>query len=298
MTLFPRSPFRGARRVIDVSGDGANNRGRPVTLARDEAVAAGAGINGLPILALEPDLDRYYQDFVIGGPGAFVVVARDYETFVEAVLKKLITEIAGIRTQHRRLSAASDGRIARPPALARRPPPGGPRQFEPPRAGHWNYCPAGDVVRRKDGGPRWRRLSPAASSPATTCSWRWTPIPGISSDPRSVRAQVLSVLLVRTPWHKEDSKFQAPKPAVRHASSRRADRAAAAHPDPVESGCALNTARMPIGKPVPTFPTCADPHDRRRQRRGGERLHADTRAAPWHDRLAAFLGYHSGPLLP
>jgi Protein of unknown function (DUF1194) len=107
MTLFPRSPFRGARRVIDVSGDGANNRGRPVTLARDEAVAAGAGINGLPILALEPDLDRYYQDFVIGGPGAFVVVARDYETFGEAILKKLITEIAGIRTQHRRLSAAS-----------------------------------------------------------------------------------------------------------------------------------------------------------------------------------------------
>ena len=94
MTLFPRSPFRGARRVIDVSGDGANNRGRPVTLARDEAVAAGVGINGLPILALEPDLDRYYQDFVIGGPGAFVVVARDYETFGEAILKKLITEIA------------------------------------------------------------------------------------------------------------------------------------------------------------------------------------------------------------
>jgi hypothetical protein len=54
-TLFPRSPFRGSRRVIDVSGDGSNNRGRPVTLARDEAVAAGIGINGLPILALEPD---------------------------------------------------------------------------------------------------------------------------------------------------------------------------------------------------------------------------------------------------
>jgi hypothetical protein len=93
-TLFARSALRGARRVIDVSGDGSNNRGRPVTLARDAAVAAGIGINGLPILALEPDLDRYYQDFVIGGPGAFVVVARDYETFGEAILKKLITEIA------------------------------------------------------------------------------------------------------------------------------------------------------------------------------------------------------------
>ncbi len=94
MALFPRSPFRGGRRVIDVSGDGSNNRGRPVTLARDEAIAAGIGINGLPILALEPDLDRYYQDNVIGGPGAFVVVARDYEMFGEAILKKLITEIA------------------------------------------------------------------------------------------------------------------------------------------------------------------------------------------------------------
>jgi hypothetical protein len=94
MTLFPRNPFRGGRRVVDISGDGSNNRGRPVTLARDQAIAAGIGINGLPILALEPDLDRYYQDNVIGGPGAFVVVARDYETFGEAILKKLITEIA------------------------------------------------------------------------------------------------------------------------------------------------------------------------------------------------------------
>jgi hypothetical protein len=94
MTLFPKSPFRALRRVIDVSGDGSNNRGRPVTLARDEAVAAGVGINGLPILALEPDLDRYYYDSVIGGPGAFVVPAKDYETFGEAILKKLITEIA------------------------------------------------------------------------------------------------------------------------------------------------------------------------------------------------------------
>jgi hypothetical protein len=94
MTLFPKSPFRAPRRVIDVSGDGSNNRGRPVTLARDEAVAAGAGINGLPILALEPNLERYYRDSVIGGPGAFVVAAKDFETFGEAILKKLVAEIA------------------------------------------------------------------------------------------------------------------------------------------------------------------------------------------------------------
>jgi hypothetical protein len=96
-TLFAKSPFRASRRVIDVSGDGSNNRGRAVHLARDEAVAAGVGINGLPILALEPDLDRYYYDHVIGGPGAFVVAAQAYETFADAILKKLITEIAANR---------------------------------------------------------------------------------------------------------------------------------------------------------------------------------------------------------
>jgi Protein of unknown function (DUF1194) len=105
MTLFPKSPFRAPRRVIDISGDGSNNRGRPVTLARDEAVADGVGINGLPILALEPDLDRYYRDSVIGGPGAFVVAAKDYETFGEAILKKLITEIAASDRQRVRLGA-------------------------------------------------------------------------------------------------------------------------------------------------------------------------------------------------
>jgi hypothetical protein len=93
-SLFRESPFRTIRRVIDVSGDGSNNRGRPANLARDEAVAAGIGINGLPILALEPDLDRYYYENVIGGPGAFVVAAQSYETFADAILKKLITEIA------------------------------------------------------------------------------------------------------------------------------------------------------------------------------------------------------------
>ena len=94
VTLMSESPYRATRRVIDVSGDGANNRGRLVNLARDEAVAANIGINGLPILALEPDLDDYYERNVIGGPGAFVIAAKSYEAFAEAILKKLITEIA------------------------------------------------------------------------------------------------------------------------------------------------------------------------------------------------------------
>jgi hypothetical protein len=92
--LLAASPFLGIRRVIDISGDGANNRGRSITLARDEAVRDAISINGLPILALEPDLDRYYYDNVIGGPGAFMVPARNYDTFADAILKKLITEIA------------------------------------------------------------------------------------------------------------------------------------------------------------------------------------------------------------
>jgi hypothetical protein len=93
-TLFPVSGVTSPRRVIDVSGDGSNNRGRPAAEARDDAVADGIGINGLPILALEPWLDQYYVSDVIGGPGAFVVPAQSYETFAEAVLKKLVTEIA------------------------------------------------------------------------------------------------------------------------------------------------------------------------------------------------------------
>jgi hypothetical protein len=95
MTLFPRTTLKGARRVIDVSGDGANNRGRSVENARDDAVRAGATINGLPILAVEPGLDKHYLEEVIGGPGAFMVAAQSYETFAEAILKKLIIEIAG-----------------------------------------------------------------------------------------------------------------------------------------------------------------------------------------------------------
>jgi hypothetical protein len=88
------SPFRATRRIIDISGDGSNNSGRSVTQARDEAVADGIGINGLPILTVEPGLDHYYYDNVIGGPGAFMIPAENYDTFADAILKKLINEIA------------------------------------------------------------------------------------------------------------------------------------------------------------------------------------------------------------
>ncbi len=102
--LFDHNGFEGFRRVIDISGDGYNNRGRPVEWARDEAVAAGITINGLPIVNDRPnpwgsrppvDLDRYYEQRVIGGPGAFIVVAEDYVAFARAILSKLLLEIAG-----------------------------------------------------------------------------------------------------------------------------------------------------------------------------------------------------------
>ena len=105
--LLAQCPWHPLRRVIDVSGDGSNNSGRPVRDARDEAVHDGVGINGLPILSLEPFLDRYYYDNVIGGPGAFVIPAENYDTFASAILKKLITEIADNRDESRR-SIASD----------------------------------------------------------------------------------------------------------------------------------------------------------------------------------------------
>jgi hypothetical protein len=111
VALFAASGFASPRRIIDVSGDGANNRGRPAAAARDDALRAGIGINGLPILALEPDLQRYYLDNVIGGPGAFVVVAETYDSFAAAVLKKLVAEVAagGIEVAGCRQAASGRG---------------------------------------------------------------------------------------------------------------------------------------------------------------------------------------------
>ena len=96
------APFEGTRRVIDVSGDGVNNSGRPAEAARDEAVAQGIVINGLPIINDRPTfgrmpaipLDQYFQQNVIGGPGAFMIVAEDFDAFGTAVRRKLIREIA------------------------------------------------------------------------------------------------------------------------------------------------------------------------------------------------------------
>jgi hypothetical protein len=94
--LLSDLPVQTTRRVIDVSGDGRNNTGPPPAEARRAAVAAGIVINGLPILHMEPDIDEYYEKNVIGGPGAFLVPARDYASFAAAVRRKLVLEIAGL----------------------------------------------------------------------------------------------------------------------------------------------------------------------------------------------------------
>ena len=131
--LFDRNDIEGTRRVIDISGDGPNNWGQRSTVSRDFAVAAGVTINGLPIVNDRPsrwgwpsipNLDLYYRDCVIGGPGSFLVVANTFEDFSAAVLKKLIMEIAGLTPPKRLiyvglrrrplLRAATNERIAPP----------------------------------------------------------------------------------------------------------------------------------------------------------------------------------------
>jgi hypothetical protein len=106
MDQFTHTPFTSARRIIDISGDGTNNAGRDVAASRDDAVAKGATINGLVILSENPmswnpdhtnppgGLDNYYRNNVIGGPGAFVMVAKDFNSFGQAMIGKLIAEVA------------------------------------------------------------------------------------------------------------------------------------------------------------------------------------------------------------
>lgn len=104
--MFASNGFSSSRQVIDVSGDGPNNNGRPVTEARDAAIAAGITINGLPLVGIRPwygpadikDLDVYYEDCVIGGADAFMVVIHDVKDFVDATRSKLIREIAAAPT--------------------------------------------------------------------------------------------------------------------------------------------------------------------------------------------------------
>lgn len=106
MGQFDKAPFTAARRTIDISGDGTNNAGRDVALQRDDAVAKGITINGLVILSDNPmswnpdhtnppgGLANYYRNNVVGGPNAFVMVAENFNSFGQAIIKKMIAEVA------------------------------------------------------------------------------------------------------------------------------------------------------------------------------------------------------------
>ena len=108
MAALTRAPFHAPRQIIDISGDGTNNSGRDVTELRDQAIAKGITINGLAILSENPlpwnpehtnppgGLDQYYRDNVIGGPGAFVMVAKNFDSFGEAIISKMIAEVADV----------------------------------------------------------------------------------------------------------------------------------------------------------------------------------------------------------
>ena len=114
--LFESSGYRGTRRVIDVSGDGTNNAGELIVPTRDNVLAQGITINGLPIMLKRPNpgsldienLDFYYEDCVIGGPGAFVVPIHNTDQFIDATRTKLILEIAGRQLGPRVMPASAD----------------------------------------------------------------------------------------------------------------------------------------------------------------------------------------------
>lgn len=102
--LIESNNYKGLRRVIDISGDGPNNQGRTVTVARDAVLAKGIIINGLPLLTREgmdtswhlDNLDIYYESCVIGGPGSFVIPVFDWDDFAEAVQRKLVLEMVSL----------------------------------------------------------------------------------------------------------------------------------------------------------------------------------------------------------
>ncbi|MFC1491509.1 DUF1194 domain-containing protein [Nitrospinota bacterium] len=131
--MFSQNAFEGTRHVIDISGDGPNNSGSLVTMARDKGIRAGLTINGLPIINNNPsrwgwppmpNLDLYYRNCVIGGPRAFIIVAKDFKSFAHAIRKKLVLEIAGITQDRERRESFFLARI-RPKSVAldRKSPP-------------------------------------------------------------------------------------------------------------------------------------------------------------------------------
>jgi len=131
MRLLAQSGVAAERRVIDVSGDGQNNAGRPASLARDDAVAQGVTINGLAILSEDGLVGLHYRDHVIGGPGAFVIAVETFAEFADAILAKLVREVASAPQEFGKVASRNLRDLACTPLPARRrfaarvPPPQG-----------------------------------------------------------------------------------------------------------------------------------------------------------------------------
>lgn len=147
--MFERLRWVPERKVLDISGDGSNNDGGMVSEARDDAIARGITINGLPIFndrpnptgfPNDPDLDRYYEGCVIGGPRSFLVVANDFQTFGEAIRKKLLQEIA---------DTTPEPRAGRQFAQNRDSAMGGRDPNAPGPGGHRRYAFGCDVGERR-----------------------------------------------------------------------------------------------------------------------------------------------------
>jgi hypothetical protein len=118
--VLSESPYKGLRRVLDISGDGPNNNGEPVLIARDAALAKGITINGLPVMVKQASyatmdiekLDLYFEDCVIGGAGSFVIPIKERAKFKEAIRTKLVLEVAGLQPEPRVIPAqARDERV-------------------------------------------------------------------------------------------------------------------------------------------------------------------------------------------
>lgn len=117
MQRLAAAPDQAEKRIIDISGDGTSNAGRAVTEARDEAVAAGVTINGLAIINTRSTpgyafhtqppggLPKYYEENVIGGPGAFLLHVENFDTFTEAITRKLVSEIAEVPAEPKRAAS-------------------------------------------------------------------------------------------------------------------------------------------------------------------------------------------------
>jgi hypothetical protein len=127
MGYFAKTKWPATRRVIDISGDGTSNSGRPITEARAQAVAKGVTINGLAIINERADfgysahthppggLPNYYRQNVIGGPDAFLIVVTDFNSFAEAMANKLAKEINVARAAHGKRQAGQDERLSQLP---------------------------------------------------------------------------------------------------------------------------------------------------------------------------------------